>query len=315
MIGAVNLAKSQVTTYHLPGVGFVTNTGAQSYYNESALGSTLAVRDVNGNFSSRSEYDAYGITSTIQPGAYSAFQFAGKHGYQTDESTGMQLLGLRYYLPTLGRFLTQDPIGQAGGLNLYAYCDNNPLTRVDPDGMRPVTAADRTLLHSLRTRMAAEGFQQAYANQVTNSVKGEIAAVPTGTADPVRLRALWWALGNIGNQAYGSHDGTNRCNRFVYDAYLNGAGVAMPDRRWYPGTQLYSANIFGNSAFALDHLGIVSSGQAGDIYAFGSRGIHGHMTLKVGSGLLIYAGSNDVKLGTFDRNQKHHTPVVIRTYR
>ena len=46
----------------------------------------------------------------------------------------MMHMGARFYLPTLGRFLTQDPIGHAGGLNLYAYCDNGPLTRVDPDG-------------------------------------------------------------------------------------------------------------------------------------------------------------------------------------
>jgi len=52
----------------------------------------------------------------------------------------MLLLGHRYYLPRLGRFLTQDPIGQAGGLNLYAYCENNPLNKVDPDGTHTADA-------------------------------------------------------------------------------------------------------------------------------------------------------------------------------
>lgn len=46
----------------------------------------------------------------------------------------MDWLGSRFYLPVLGRFLTQDPIGHGGGLNLYAYCDDNPLTRFDPSG-------------------------------------------------------------------------------------------------------------------------------------------------------------------------------------
>ena len=49
-------------------------------------------------------------------------------------ATGMQLLGAQYYLPLLGRFLTQDPIGHEGGLNLDAYCGNSPLLKVDPDG-------------------------------------------------------------------------------------------------------------------------------------------------------------------------------------
>jgi uncharacterized protein RhaS with RHS repeats len=47
----------------------------------------------------------------------------------------MLLLGHRYYLPAIGRFLTPDPIGHEGGLNLYAYADNNPLRYIDPDGL------------------------------------------------------------------------------------------------------------------------------------------------------------------------------------
>ena len=62
-------------------------------------------------------------------------RFAGAKGYPNDDATGMQLLGARYYLPKLGRFLTQDPIGHEGGLNLYAYCDDSPLERVDPSGL------------------------------------------------------------------------------------------------------------------------------------------------------------------------------------
>ncbi len=45
------------------------------------------------------------------------------------------LLTHRYYDPAEGRFLTRDPIGYAGGLNLYAYCGNNPVGRSDPSGL------------------------------------------------------------------------------------------------------------------------------------------------------------------------------------
>ncbi len=62
-------------------------------------------------------------------------QFAGTSGYQADATTGLLLLGHRYYDPSIGRFLSSDP-AQAGS-NWYAYCDNNPLVRVDPTGLDP----------------------------------------------------------------------------------------------------------------------------------------------------------------------------------
>ena len=64
-------------------------------------------------------------------------RFAGQKGYVNDDLSGMQLLGARYYIPALGRFLTQDPIGHEGGLNLYAYCGDSPLMSSDPSGHGP----------------------------------------------------------------------------------------------------------------------------------------------------------------------------------
>ncbi len=69
----------------------------------------------------------------------SRFRFAGKSGYYTDSDTGLVLCGARFYIPALGRFLTQDPIGQAGGLNLYEYCGDNPINKLDPSGMAGIS--------------------------------------------------------------------------------------------------------------------------------------------------------------------------------
>ena len=121
------------TLYRLPGVGFVRN-GAQRYEQGNALGSVLAVRDASGAVVGRTEYDAYGRETYAVGGERGGQRFAGQKGYQNDDATGMQLLGARYYLPKLGRFLTPDPIGHAGGPNLYAYCEDSPLMAVDPDG-------------------------------------------------------------------------------------------------------------------------------------------------------------------------------------
>jgi RHS repeat-associated protein len=63
------------------------------------------------------------------------FGFVGQGQYQTDADTGLMLLGHRYYDASTGRFLSADP-AQAG-TNWYDYCDNDPLSKVDPSGYDP----------------------------------------------------------------------------------------------------------------------------------------------------------------------------------
>ncbi|MEG8189293.1 RHS repeat-associated core domain-containing protein, partial [Escherichia marmotae] len=55
-------------------------------------------------------------------------------GQYFDEETGLHYNLFRYYAPECGRFISQDPIGLAGGINLYAYAPN-PLTYIDPLGL------------------------------------------------------------------------------------------------------------------------------------------------------------------------------------
>jgi RHS repeat-associated protein len=55
-------------------------------------------------------------------------------GQFCDEETGLNYNRFRYYSPPTGRFITQDPIGYAGDLNLYIY-PSNPVTWIDPLGL------------------------------------------------------------------------------------------------------------------------------------------------------------------------------------
>jgi RHS repeat-associated protein len=52
---------------------------------------------------------------------------------------GITNYGFHYYHPDLGRWLTRDPSGYAGGMNLYQFSAGNPLSYVDPDGQEPIT--------------------------------------------------------------------------------------------------------------------------------------------------------------------------------
>jgi RHS repeat-associated protein len=62
------------------------------------------------------------------------FKYAGQVGIQA-EGNNLYYMRARYYDANLGRFISEDPIGHNGGLNLYAYVGGNPIMLVDPSGL------------------------------------------------------------------------------------------------------------------------------------------------------------------------------------
>ena len=87
-------------------------------------------------------YTAHG--QPLSPDALGPWAFGAQYGYYTDDATGLQLLTNRYYDPSSGRFLTRDPIGYKGGINLYAYTRNNPVNAIDPLGEDVIAIYNRT---------------------------------------------------------------------------------------------------------------------------------------------------------------------------
>src|SRR5260370_4748070 len=62
------------------------------------------------------------------------FQYTGR---EFDLETGIYEYRVRYYDQTVGRFVSEDPIGFRGGIDFYAYVLNNPLNLTDPNGVAP----------------------------------------------------------------------------------------------------------------------------------------------------------------------------------
>jgi RHS repeat-associated protein len=107
--------------------------GTRSYHFDQ-VGSTLALSNDVGVVTGRLEYTAYGVTSFISGVVDTKFRYNGQYGVQTDLTTGLLQMRARWYSPSIGRFLSEDPIGFSGGMNWYAYADGNPISKSDPFG-------------------------------------------------------------------------------------------------------------------------------------------------------------------------------------
>jgi RHS repeat-associated protein len=101
------------------------------------------------------------------------FGYGGPFGYQTDSDSVLLLLGHRYYDPTLGRFLSRDPIGD--GRNWYTYCGNNPVRFADPEGTDFAVIVYGSDNHEPKSMLDATGTHVAIAVQ-----------------DPDDRRVWWW---------------------------------------------------------------------------------------------------------------------------
>ncbi|MEN6372455.1 MAG: RHS repeat-associated core domain-containing protein [Armatimonadota bacterium] len=103
------------------------------FYTFDDGGNVVQLLDDTGAVITTEQYDAYG--NRIAGTNDTPFGYQGQSGYYTDRETGLILATNRYYDPVEGRWLTRDPIGYAGGLNLYGYCSNNPVNYTDPLGL------------------------------------------------------------------------------------------------------------------------------------------------------------------------------------
>ena len=106
------------------------NGNETQQYSYNRHGDVTELIDKVTGSSSAYDYDAYGNQQTEIAGDDNPFRYSGEY---YDEETGFIYLRARYYDPTIGRFISEDPIRD--GLNWYAYCNNNPIRYKDPSGL------------------------------------------------------------------------------------------------------------------------------------------------------------------------------------
>lgn len=104
-----------------------SNTVLWRWDNVHAFGANLPLEDPDNN----------GQTFEYNP------RFPGQY---FDKETNLHYNYFRYYEPETGRYISPDPIGLAGGINIYGYAKQNPLSLIDSDGLLPDAIVDRGLI-------------------------------------------------------------------------------------------------------------------------------------------------------------------------
>jgi len=103
-------------------------------YHFDATGNTIALTDMAQTVVNSYSYEPFGQVLAQQETVAQPFKFVGRFGVMA-EPNGIYYMRARYYDPSVGRFISEDPLGFGGGdVNFFAYVLNDPVNWVDPTG-------------------------------------------------------------------------------------------------------------------------------------------------------------------------------------
>jgi RHS repeat-associated protein len=190
------------------------STGTSNYLPD-ALGSTVALTDANGTVQTQYSYDPFGSTTQSGASSTNSVAFAGREL----DTAGLYYSRARYYSPALQRFISRDPIGFGGGINLYGYAGNNPVGLVDPLGTKPGCGGfDACDLD--------QDFKNIF-NDVRNLAKGVRDAFYTALgAYGAQYGAVGLGLGELGLSEGGALNGAKYAQRTFGSAFSSGGKFA-----------------------------------------------------------------------------------------
>ncbi|MFJ9720933.1 RHS repeat-associated core domain-containing protein [Streptomyces sp. NPDC101213] len=178
----------------------MTTGGKAYYYLTDAIGSVIALADVDGNKVDSYAYSPRGVRILAQSSEPVAqpYRFAGNY----QDPTGLYHLQARYYDANIGRFTQPDPSGQEQ--NPYLYAEGDPVNRIDPSGLfdlgGTLAAAAAGIAATVAVTLVAGPVAGAAAGGCVGGAVGE--SVTGGSlADSAKSCVVWGAVSAVGGAA------------------------------------------------------------------------------------------------------------------
>jgi RHS repeat-associated protein len=107
-------------------------SGSAIFYEQDGLGSVASLSSGAGALAGTYTYDSFGNLTASTGSLTNPFRFTGR---ELDQETGIYQYRARYFDPTDGRFISEDPFGFAAGMNFFTYVHNSPVVLDDPMGL------------------------------------------------------------------------------------------------------------------------------------------------------------------------------------
>ena len=114
---------------------YMNQPGTYFFINDQ-LGTPQRLVDSSGTVVWQAAYSPFGKAEIVNDTVTNNLRFPGQF---YDAESGLYYNFHRYYDPETGRYITADPIGLRGGINLYSYVQNNPVNWIDPEGRSWIT--------------------------------------------------------------------------------------------------------------------------------------------------------------------------------
>ena len=162
----------------------MTQNSVQNYYLYNGHGDTTQLVNASGTVTANYQYDAFG--NPVGNGANNVYNPFRYNCQYTDDETGFIYLRNRYYDPSIGRFITEDPI--KADFNYYTYAKNNPIRFIDPIGLAAGDVFDSF------DKMLADASRTTGKTQTESSISWSSTVNANGT------REYFWYVSQSSNQ-------------------------------------------------------------------------------------------------------------------